>query len=433
MKDRKQGGEASYIGRRKFLTLLGSGTTGTVIAVSGETPSEPKPARYSTIHDAIDDLPPDGGEIYLSPGKFDVATPIILKDNVSLLGAGRGATVLKPTSDIDAVSIEGNNVKITDLQIRDIEHVQETSHGLTLNGSHQSVVSDIVIAETANGLIADSDVNESGDVWENSFRSIHVRDTRGYGFKFQGEYHDNSHVDLFANRCAGDGFIWKTKGVDGGNKYIQCISISCELGFRITSAQELWLDQILADSNRSTGLFIDGGFDGRLFGGQFWTSTNGNNGLELSTRQGGSIEDVYIDQLYSWQNQNFGLLTDGQGSISRVVVGTISTHHNQVGTRFEADHHKEIWLQWLHSRDNSVRGVDGSGGYGVNIGYANALDGWKVDSTAIRRWCNIGIVESGEGKSPNSSYWNRGDFVENRSDGTLWIKSIATGKFIRVS
>lgn len=418
--------------RRTFLALLGGAAAGVVVSVPADSSAPSQPARHSSVHEAISSLPPEGGEIYLTATEYAVDSPVVLGDGVSLLGAGRHATVLKPTGDFDVVSVQGTNARLANLKIHDRDRVQTKSYGLTLTGAHQSIISDVVIAETANGLLADSVPHDGRDVWENSLRAVHVRDTRGDGFKFQGAYHDNSHVDLFANSCRGDGFVWETTGVDGGNKYTQCIGIACEVGFRVTTAQELWLDQIIADTNRSTGFFVDGGFDGRLFGGQFWTSTNGNNGLELSTRHGGVIADVYIDQLYSWQNHNFGLLTDGGDSVSRVVIGMVSVHHNRVGARFAARTHDEVRIQWLHSRENAGVGVDGSGGRGVSIETADVADGWNLRSPAIQRWSNVGISRARPGAAPDPANWNQGDLVQNLADDSVWFKSIASDEFIRI-
>lgn len=417
--------------RREFLASLG-GAAGIVLAVPNgrATPSEPD--HYSSIHEALDDLPPEGGIVYLTAGEYPIEKPVILGDGVTLQGAGRDATVLTPTRDLDVVSLQGTNAKLADLKIQDTDNVHTVSHGVTLDGAHQSILSDIVIAETANGLLADNNVAENGDVWENSLRSIHIRDTGGHGFKFQGEYHDNSHIDLFANNCGGDGFLWSTEGVDGGNKYTQCIGIACEMGFRIESAQELWFDEIIADSNTATGFLIEGGFDGRLFANQLWTSTNGNNGLEIRSRDNQAIEDVYVNQLYSWQNQNFGVLTHGSGHVSRVVVGMLSVHDNQVGARFAAESHDGIWIQWMHSRANSHIGLDGDGGEGVNISSSQVRDGVDMEANALQRWEDVGIAEAGKEHIPNASSWNRGEIVENVSDGTVWFKTISDGRFVQL-
>jgi len=67
---------------------------------------------------AIDNLPANGGKIFLSEGEFNISTEIsINKANVTLEGCGL-ATLIKAAENVNCISISAHNARIQNLQLR---------------------------------------------------------------------------------------------------------------------------------------------------------------------------------------------------------------------------------------------------------------------------------------------------------------------------
>jgi hypothetical protein len=397
--------------------------------------------RYGSINDAVAALPSDGGRVVVPAGTYTISSSVSLGDREELVGMG--TVEIEPTADIDGVRLEGSNCAIRNINFNDPNGNTGSTPALALDGATHSVVEDVVIRNWHDGVYADADPNANGDVWENELRHVHVTDIPGTGFKFQGEYHDNNHRNLFANRCDVYGIHVDTNGVDGGNKFHQVIGIDCGAdGIRIDGMEESWWSSLVADGNSGQGIFISDHMLNRLFMQNVWASTNGDCGVKFDPTNGGDglIADVYIDGLYAWNNTNFGILTasgDGTGEIRRLWMDRVALHDNKdgsgngVGARFDAGTHNEVHLQWVHTRNHPQRGIDGGGGRGVSVHYADCQDGKNLLDPAIKRWNGTGLEEAGAGNSPTASQFDNNETVENTDDNTLWYKD-ASGSMRQV-
>ena len=93
-------------------------------------------SKYGSIQEAINDLPPGGGMVYVPAGTYIISQPIFLVDNLTLTGSGR-STVLKAqkesgwSADCMVSAIGKDGVTIRDLTF-DGNHGHTQSYGASI-------------------------------------------------------------------------------------------------------------------------------------------------------------------------------------------------------------------------------------------------------------------------------------------------------------
>lgn len=123
----------------------------------------------SGIQEAIDDLPSDGGQVYLSEGVYEVTQSVRLPSNVSLVGSGAGSVV-----------------KLADGAGQGDDEVHVITNSDPENGNHGIRVANLVVdGNYANQAWGESDIGGCGIAFDHAndvtIENVHVTNTWRHG------------------------------------------------------------------------------------------------------------------------------------------------------------------------------------------------------------------------------------------------------------
>lgn len=180
-----------------------------VITVDGVT----YPATGAGIQAAINDLPAEGGKIFIPAGTYSVTATITIPSNAWIEGAGKDATILELADGVNAsmmYSTGTSEIKISSLRL-DANNVGNTGtdlHGIYLYDVNRAVIEDVYVYDpedvgiylysTDYSTIQSSVVENTGaeGIYSigtssyNSYVNNEVRNAGYYGIRFaNASYH----------------------------------------------------------------------------------------------------------------------------------------------------------------------------------------------------------------------------------------------------
>ncbi|MFQ5680578.1 MAG: nitrous oxide reductase family maturation protein NosD [Candidatus Omnitrophota bacterium] len=307
-----------------------------------------------TINRAITDLPSSGGAVYLLEGTYNITKKIdINKDNVSLIGAGRG-TVLKVGADnisvlfasgknrltISRLSIDatGRNTPLI-VDMRGITYSKLTKlwinggyFGISLaSGSNYNIIKDNQIQGTKyyqiflsgssnNNIISANNLQGStnfGGIYIDSSTNNIIRGNISSGHKKEGIWIDKANNNIVLDNIVANNKLMGIEISSGSNNILRGNRISGNTlqGVWITGGKRnlVWANSIT--SNKQEGVYIEKSSSNSLGGNIISDNGEGNNysGIRVS---GGAAADpadnnlIAANRIYDSRGSGYGINID---------------------------------------------------------------------------------------------------------------------------
>ncbi|KKS36659.1 MAG: hypothetical protein UV00_C0024G0014 [candidate division WWE3 bacterium GW2011_GWF1_42_14] len=347
-----------------------------------------------------------GGVVYLPPGTYLISNTInITNNNVTLMGAGAGATTIKAAAGSEglAMIIVGNGTDTlahtTIAKILFTSQNQKTANqAIKLQKAFKTWIYNVRIEKQYNGIFAfnstetffrDSDIRDTTNdaiVWENALQS-------GYDFYINNVVADNPEVTN-----TGNGISW----LGGENFVIQnCDFLHFKDGFHIHPA---------TSHHTRFGFFINAEFDfasdnnininntdgGDIIGLTFtntWTGTATNYGVLISDNGSGEIQGIRFIGHKSFHNGLAGFRLAGGDDIHLLgcdVVGNSQTSANtRSGIELSAGVGSNCSIVGCKSGNGFQQGNTQS--YGINIDGSHTYTNINISSNELDNNTNGGI------------------------------------------
>jgi hypothetical protein len=214
------------------------------------------------IQAAIDALGTSGGTIYLKKGTYNIGNTIsIAQHNISLLGSGIRATILKlhNSKNKTVLSINKSNQAINYIEVGrmsiDGNRANNTSgRGLELYGGWRCNLHDLQILETAGkGLNLIGTSTYKGLL--NTLYNIYIYRAGLEGLNIEYQY-DSYYHNIYIEASGNEGILEQNAT---SNVYIRCHCYnSGQHGIRLTSAQYSSLIHCLGETSQKAGIKISG-------------------------------------------------------------------------------------------------------------------------------------------------------------------------------
>jgi len=213
--------------------------------------------EYPTIQDAHDELPPEGGTIWLQDTVEE--TDVVLEKPVKIVGQG-AASATTPGAVVDTAGGDGIHVAAEGVTLRDVHVTGDRTggYGIKLAGTDsrsfggKTVLDNVVVEEKGgHGVLVDG-----GQL--NNRLDVSVWDCAGDGWHFQGDWFNEHSFDrMVACGCDGDGVhIAQTIEPDPD-------------GHQVSRFTGNTVDQFWMEVNDGWGLYVEDGvrFEGNHFTG----------------------------------------------------------------------------------------------------------------------------------------------------------------------
>lgn len=159
---------------------------------------------YTVIQNAIDALPPEGGRIFILPGRYQQNIALKSRQDVVIEGCGSDTIIETPISApaAELVTIrDSERISLSNLCLRAIE--QHAIHAISSPALRLAGLSVISYVESAGERVpgaytAEVPLVQLDDCTAASLRSVHLAPARRAGLLFQGDSKGTSVVDLSA-------------------------------------------------------------------------------------------------------------------------------------------------------------------------------------------------------------------------------------------
>lgn len=107
---------------------------------------------FSSIQPALNDLPSDGGVIYVKEGTYNITEKLVInKQNVALIGAGMG-THVTTDEDINLVDVTHNHFRIQDMRFTGSGNLDYGGSALNIRAGYGFVLNVWIDSASANGI-----------------------------------------------------------------------------------------------------------------------------------------------------------------------------------------------------------------------------------------------------------------------------------------
>ncbi|QIO22411.1 twin-arginine translocation signal domain-containing protein [Haloarcula sp. JP-L23] len=349
------------------------GTPSNPVDVFGDGISANSVSTENTINNRVQVNPNDdlqtrvndagtNGILEFEPGTYTADLVTAADGQTWIVGKG---VEFQPSADNAAFEFNVSDFTASGtLRVADPNNNTTSAPGVKFDGTRFSHFDFVDISGTFKGAVFDS-VNR--DTRENNIGGLRVSSHRNGGIDVLGETHDNTinAIWLLGQNASGNGLLWNTSGVDGGNRIHSLLALEHGgNGLSIEGGEmEAWFGSVLTDKAGGSGVYIGAAGMHRIFIGQLWASTNGNNGIYFSPGSGNTISEIQISQAYAWNNTNFGVLFDS-GTTEALAVGSLIAQSNDTAANGNpnvrvAGTLKDSYIGYLRSYGAS--GVDVTG------------------------------------------------------------------------
>ncbi|HEV3036511.1 MAG TPA: hypothetical protein VHA33_01750 [Candidatus Angelobacter sp.] len=291
---------------------------------------------FTTIQAAIDNLPASGGTVFVPAGTYAQNSPFVLKNNLTIQGAGVGATIITTGISGDLFPItQLSNIHISDLTIQNTGPGGGTA--IHLNFGQYTVVERFVIqGPFADGIVLNP-VPGTGNTSFNEFRDGIISGLANNGVAILLDAQSstaamvNGNVFQNINASGGSGGAGlQTAG--GANNTASFINENTVIGGVFTASNGTAVmiggfgrNMTLTGTtivNSTTGLSIGAAFDGaRCISCQI--GSNNTNVIDAGVRS-------YVNGNISGAGQVYGLTADGGLSAFGLSMGGGTVFQNTI-------------------------------------------------------------------------------------------------------
>lgn len=277
-----------------FTGAVGAPSIGTVIHAD----------QYSSVNAAVDALPATGGEVYIPAGTYAISQSIVLRDLVTLRGAGLGVTVLQLSANANTDVIQGENFSIltgtnTSTPVGNAGSVRWTLRDMTISGNKQNnssgygirvygdsfYILNVRVQDCANDGIysewsTDGSVANSDTLMESQLVNVSVIQNNGCGIRWRGP-HDSQFVNILAALSGSSGIA-----IEATSAYLGSMQVS----------------NIHSYGNTADGITVA---TGGIYGTGMVGESNGRHGIVVRTN------DNVLSALIASNNSSTGLILGG--------------------------------------------------------------------------------------------------------------------------
>ncbi|GAB2859154.1 hypothetical protein GCM10022221_68400 [Actinocorallia aurea] len=212
---------------------------------------------------AVDALPPHGGIIWIPPGTYRLTAALILRSNVTFLGAGTDATVLHQvtTTAHGLAGVDVHTITLRDLQIKGPG--SGTGTGLTLTRDTEDNVRYIRLDNVYIRMFGQDGIEISNGI-VSSFDQVRAENNNRHGFYLHGVVGGAAGTSLALSGCYGN-----TNGLTGftivNMAYLDlsgCASEGHPINFALEACQGVALTGCGSElvTAGGTGFKVTGGF-----------------------------------------------------------------------------------------------------------------------------------------------------------------------------
>ncbi len=279
-------GYALYVNGSFYADNLSVAQFNKVITVDGVA----YPATGAGIQAAINDLPAEGGKVFIPAGTYYVTATINIPSNAWIEGAGKNATILELADGVNGSvlqSLTTSNIKISSLRINanDAGNTGTDLHGVYLYDAERVLVEDVYIYDSEDvgirlvstdySTIQSSIIESTGaeGIYStdtssyNSYINNEVRDTGGYGIRFADAAYHRVEYNNVMNATG--------IGIDFCNNTTNSMAIGNTIYNPTTYGIGIYANNNIASNNRIIGATLYG----------IYASSNSNviNGNSIST------------------------------------------------------------------------------------------------------------------------------------------------------
>lgn len=317
---------------------------------------------HQKIYNAITDLIPGGGAVYLLEGTYNISSPLVLENNVSLIGAGK-ATILKALGNINVIdsiagqtgllisqlTIDGNNAANAGINFDTVSGskinkvwIENANIGISLSSSNYNNISNITLSDdSANTGIQLS--GSSNNMISNSYIYTNYTGVNLISSSNNNKISGNSiyAVKKGAGQCMG--IQNSVNNIISGN-YIENTGVSSNLGIRVASLSNT--NKISGNRILKAGIYLESGSEYNSIANNIisesidgiYVGTSENNVSQniISSNSGIRIEDSVSSAWHNLISSNlikrftsYGIIitNDGSGFVPfyNYLVGNLIT------------------------------------------------------------------------------------------------------------
>lgn len=147
--------------------------------------------EFKSIQDAFDDLPSAGGMVFAPGGIHIIDSPIIMKTNQALVGAGYSTKIIPSANNFNAIDVVGSgygapndaiHILIANLGLYGLK--TGTGSGIRFRGVHWSNIQNVYIEKFYHGIFFD--VEEGYNADNNTILACEIYDCINAGIKGGG-------------------------------------------------------------------------------------------------------------------------------------------------------------------------------------------------------------------------------------------------------
>jgi len=250
------------------------------------------------IQTAIDNVSTNGGVVYLNAGTYNISSTIQVKSKVTLMGAGRAATIINYTGTGAALEVNNTsgvyNWVIKDLRVT----ATQGAHAISLNYAREGRIENIKIV----GAFSTTGIRFDNGSWSNRIINCQITGITGDGI-FLGPQSNA----IMVSGCQ----ITSNTG-DG-------VQVSYANGCQLTSNQ-------IEGNGKGIHIAAVGGAS-TVFGLKINNNYFENNPIYINEEHGYSqrVENLTISDNYMWCNgANYAVISDNPNGIA---FGILSGNH----------------------------------------------------------------------------------------------------------
>ena len=323
------------------------------------------------IQAAIDALPPEGGEVSLSSGTYEIAESILLRSNVKVSGAG-STTILKATGDVSIfIAQTKENIEISNMTLEGNDNAQYVAVHFKWGGQNIRI------------------------------SSVTVRNWQRMGLFFEDSNNVTIENSWFFNigSVGGDAAVWFSRGED--NKI---------LGNTLQDNQNAISAQGMSNSVVANNTIKDSALDGI----NLTAGTNGNaygNVISNNVIQSSGALGIILngcDESVVVGNRVFGSGQHGidlDGSSYNTVSGNTVTNSGWSGIRTYFNPGRQ-----QGSSDNIISG---------NIVLGSSQESADVSGIDMGRDCNYNHIFGNTVRKGEAQFHRYGIRIELQSEGNI--------------
>lgn len=282
------------------------------------------------INEAIEDLSSTGGAILLQELTYNISSSIFLKNNISILGSGKGSVLkLVDGSNTNVISTSGTDLvyfcTLSNLKIEGNKSNNTSGHSLYMRYAHSWVVENMHIDNSPDNGIKIEGSHSNNLALNNIVRNCRIEDSGNQGVFVSG-YAPNNHLlsnivggtdNFYCMEISNDEIILKGNHVHGASS--TCIYVN--------GGKRCVLVGNIAESGGGNGIQVENTSTDCIVNSNMCFN-NGTDGIRIGGDNNIIMGNRCLNK--SGTNQDYGINVVS-GAESNVVIGNILTGNNSGG------------------------------------------------------------------------------------------------------